>query len=62
MAKTDKKTPEDEMNVLMNTYRDTALPTPVLLWRTEGKTVASWELSLTEFEQVTEIINLDIKK
>ena len=57
MAKAKKpKTPEDQMNFLMDTYRRTALPTPVLLWRTVENTVASWELSEIEFDEVSKII------
>lgn len=46
----------DELNVLMSTYRESVLPTPVLLWRTEGKTVAAYELTEDEFAEVQEVL------
>lgn len=51
--------PSAELNELMSTYRETTLPTPVLMWRTEGKTVAAWELSDTEWERVVALLGID---
>lgn len=59
-AATETATPAAELNELMSAYRETALPTPVLLWRTEGKTVAAWELSEEDFKSIS--ANLGITK
>lgn len=58
--KKDEEVTSDELNNLMSAYRETALPTPVLLWRTEGKTVAAWELSDAELKRIAFLIGIDV--
>lgn len=60
MAKDKKnKTSAQEIDELMSFYRETALPTPVLLWRTEGKSVAAWELTPEEFDKVKAALHIE---
>lgn len=54
--KNESPATSEEVNSLMEFYRNTALPTPVLLWRTEGKTVAAAELSDAEFDEVMAVL------
>ena len=57
MAKDKKKdNSTEQLNALMSTYRDSVLPTPILLWRTEGKTVAAAQLSEEEFDEVMAVL------
>lgn len=62
MAKTEKNKKDvvttEDMNKLMDTYRNSVLPTPVLLWRTEGKTVAAWELSEDDLAAIETVVTL----
>jgi hypothetical protein len=58
--KKDQSTATTELNTLMSTYRNSVLPTPILLWRTVDKNVAAWELSDDEFKRVVAIIGIDL--
>lgn len=51
----------EEMNTLMSTYRVTTLPTPVLLWRTQGKSVAAYELTQDQFDRIAFILGIEAK-
>lgn len=65
MANSKKKAAEtqhsEDADVVMNVYRDSVLPTPILLWRTEGKTVAAWELTEENWEAVADLLGIDTK-
>lgn len=49
----------EEVNTLMEQYRVSVLPQPILMWRTEGKTVAALELTDADFERIRFILGID---
>jgi hypothetical protein len=57
MRSKKKPDPTDALNLVMNTYRDSVLPTPIIMWRTEGKTVAAWELTQEQFDAVMKVFS-----
>lgn len=49
----------EDADAVMTVYRDSVLPTPILLWRTEGKTVAAWELTEENWDAVADLLGID---